>query len=401
MMVVMESPLASKRFDEATFNISPINEEYSEDEINITPKSKSHGDKHVDDWRRQATSPLNSLKKIRRSLQHIGYNEHEDNFNTPQRNGEIVMNIPTQSRMTRTATNGFATNTKMTRAPTKGSPFANTRSSHRQAKIETPLNYDHENSLDNIPEHVTQKKRRRGQTKMKGIALTDGRIAVRFNAKGQAVGDGSVSLASFVGPLVREIVPYTITDWRKSSKNNERCVMVDNPERLKLKPDNIKSETEWRVFVREKTSKEFRNRESSKPVTRVEASLKTHTKKNGEPVNAQDVEVIGFTPPSEGDSHIPPPSPTNVNLKFTPENNACNLLDWYGGGEIVAKDRWASSDPNCEVHHLHLGPNAMKVCVDLVKKPDAYLWRPTSIMSTIKEAVGSIIAWPTNKVIMR
>ncbi|XP_062080285.1 uncharacterized protein LOC133785041 [Humulus lupulus] len=34
------------------------------------------------------------------------------------------------------------------------------------------------------------------------------------------------------------------------------------------------------------------SRESSKPVTRVQAFLKTHTKKNGEPVNAQAAEVI-------------------------------------------------------------------------------------------------------------
>lgn len=47
--------------------------------------------------------------------------------------------------------------------------------------------------------------------------------------------------------------------WRASksrlvSKLNE---LPNEQERLKLKPDNIKSETEWRLFVREKTSKQF------------------------------------------------------------------------------------------------------------------------------------------------
>lgn len=47
--------------------------------------------------------------------------------------------------------------------------------------------------------------------------------------------------------------------WRSSksrlvTKLNE---LPNEQERLKLKPDNIKSETEWRVFVREKTSKQF------------------------------------------------------------------------------------------------------------------------------------------------
>ncbi|XP_062100000.1 uncharacterized protein LOC133805868 [Humulus lupulus] len=231
------------------------------------------------------------------------------------------------------------------------------------------------------------------------------------------------------------------------------------------------------------------SRESSKPVTRVQAFLKTHTKKNGEPVNAQAAEVIeklqvlanekpdscttqntvqdaltiifgpdkngrslangrgvtntklailrarddhisqlessqsemknkmsemmnlintiaksvniqGFTQPSEAESHMPSPMSVN-NLKFTPENNACNLLDWNGSGEIVAEGRWSSSDPLCEVHHLRLGPNAMRVWVDVAKKPTAYLWRPTSHMSTIEEAVGCTVAWPSNKVTMR
>ena len=34
------------------------------------------------------------------------------------------------------------------------------------------------------------------------------------------------------------------------------------------------------------------SRERSKPVTRVEAFVKTHTKKNGEPVTAKDAEVL-------------------------------------------------------------------------------------------------------------
>ena len=51
---------------------------------------------------------------------------------------------------------------------------------------------------------------------MKNVATeTSDRIEVQFNSMGQAVGDGSVSLSSFLGPLVREIVPVTIADWRK------------------------------------------------------------------------------------------------------------------------------------------------------------------------------------------
>ena len=62
------------------------------------------------------------------------------------------------------------------------------------------------------------KKRKRGPTKIKGLALhSNGPILVRFNMLGQSVGEGSVSLSSYLGPLVREMVPFTISDWRKVS----------------------------------------------------------------------------------------------------------------------------------------------------------------------------------------
>ena len=55
---------------------------------------------------------------------------------------------------------------------------------------------------------------------MKGLALqSDGPIPVRFNTLGQSVGEGSASLSSYLGPLVREIVPFTISDWRKVSND--------------------------------------------------------------------------------------------------------------------------------------------------------------------------------------
>ncbi|KAI9173804.1 hypothetical protein LWI28_006786 [Acer negundo] len=51
---------------------------------------------------------------------------------------------------------------------------------------------------------------------MKTIAIDpSSRIEVKFNSLGQAYDDGSVGLSSFLGPFVREIVPYTLTYWRK------------------------------------------------------------------------------------------------------------------------------------------------------------------------------------------
>ncbi|KAL9422695.1 hypothetical protein AB3S75_034887 [Citrus x aurantiifolia] len=59
-------------------------------------------------------------------------------------------------------------------------------------------------------------KRKRGPTKMKNIAMDgDDKIEVKFNENGQPIEEGSTTLSSFLGSLVREIVPYTISDWRK------------------------------------------------------------------------------------------------------------------------------------------------------------------------------------------
>ncbi|TYK22293.1 uncharacterized protein E5676_scaffold16547G00010 [Cucumis melo var. makuwa] len=76
----------------------------------------------------------------------------------------------------------------------------------------------------------------------------------------------------------------------------------------------------------------------------------------------------------------------------------CKLLDWYGWGEIVAEGRWSSNDPTAMVHHIPIGPHAIRVWIDVAKKPNAYLWRPTSEMTCIEEALGSTVAWPSDKV---
>ena len=65
-------------------------------------------------------------------------------------------------------------------------------------------------------EDLRNPKQKRGPTKLKTIAVDGGsRLEVKFNENGQPIGDESVKLSSFLGPLVREIIPVTIPDWRK------------------------------------------------------------------------------------------------------------------------------------------------------------------------------------------
>ncbi|XP_048603459.1 protein bfr2-like [Brassica napus] len=60
------------------------------------------------------------------------------------------------------------------------------------------------------------KKNKRGPTKLRRVAENpNDKIMVTFNDIGEHVGPGSVTLSSFLGPLVREHVPVTLDDWRK------------------------------------------------------------------------------------------------------------------------------------------------------------------------------------------
>ncbi|XP_062108062.1 uncharacterized protein LOC133818949 [Humulus lupulus] len=85
--------------------------------------------------------------------------------------------------------------------------------------------------------------------------------------------------------------------------------------------------------------------------------------------------------------------------KFIGGKNACYLLDW--ADVIVAEGRWDSSDPKITVHGKPLGPEFMRVWVDVAIVLESYLFRPNHAMLTIQEAVGSTVAWPSKKVIPR
>ncbi|XP_028085937.1 uncharacterized protein LOC114286908 [Camellia sinensis] len=114
-------------------------------------------------------------------------------------------------------------------------------------------------------------------------------------------------------------------------------------------------------------------------------SLVTHLMKNENQASEEGPTITKVSPSSQ-----------NTN---TP-NKKCKLLDWIGSGEVVAEGRWSSSDPKQLVHHIPIGPNAMRVWVDLAREAGAYLWRPTADMTYIEDAVGTTVAWPADKVVM-
>ena len=67
---------------------------------------------------------------------------------------------------------------------------------------------------------------------------------------------------------------------------------------------------------------------------------------------------------------------------------------------MVAEGRWASDNPEQTVHFVPLGPNAVKVWIDVVKVTFAEVWGPSSEIECLGDAIGSCIAWPKEKVIL-
>ncbi|CAA7049991.1 unnamed protein product [Microthlaspi erraticum] len=82
------------------------------------------------------------------------------------------------------------------------------------------------------------------------------------------------------------------------------------------------------------------------------------------------------------------------------ENQKCILMDITGEKRAVAEGRWSSDDPEQLVHFVPLGPNAVRVWVDVVKVSDAEVWKTTSFIECMEDAIGSTIAWPKDKVLV-
>ena len=76
-----------------------------------------------------------------------------------------------------------------------------------------------ERTIEDIDANQISKKKTRGPTKVKRLPSdVASRIEVEFNSSGEPIGKGSVKLSSYLGPLVREHVPFTLEDWRQLGK---------------------------------------------------------------------------------------------------------------------------------------------------------------------------------------
>ncbi|KAA0058324.1 uncharacterized protein E6C27_scaffold409G00010 [Cucumis melo var. makuwa] len=256
-------------------------------------------------------------------------------------------------------------------------------------------------------------KKRRGPTKMKTLATEEcDKVNITFNKFGQPIGEASVGLSSFLGPLVREVVPMTLNDWRKLSTRYKEIlwtsIQAESAKFKSMKKRQLPHTCSRKGYARLAEDMK-KNSTDSSSVTRVALWTKAHRKKDGTPVNSEVAEILGNG--SDQLSNVTNDQVVN-NVATNPIGNSppsinnnntlrkCTLLDCGGVGEVVAKGRWSSNDPNVTVHHVPLGPHVVRVWVDLPKKSDAFLWRPNSEMTYIEDAVGSTVAWHLDKVIL-
>ncbi|KAL0645564.1 hypothetical protein Bca4012_043855 [Brassica carinata] len=81
-------------------------------------------------------------------------------------------------------------------------------------------------------------------------------------------------------------------------------------------------------------------------------------------------------------------------------NQKCKLMDIDGRKLVVAEGRVHSTDQDQMVHFVRLGPNAGRVWVDAVMVDDADIWRKSDEIESMKDAHGSSIAWPIDKLVI-
>ena len=73
-------------------------------------------------------------------------------------------------------------------------------------------------------------------------------------------------------------------------------------------------------------------------------------------------------------------------------------MDCNNSGRKVAEGKVASTVPNELCHFVPLGPNASKVWIDVAKIGNANVWRLTAEVEYMSDAIGSVVAWPNDKI---
>ncbi|CAA7013156.1 unnamed protein product [Microthlaspi erraticum] len=314
-------------------------------------------------------------------------------------------------------------------------------------------------------------------------------VSVTFNDFGDHVGSGSITLSSFLGVLVREHVPVTISDWRKVdtmtkqamweeiqgrfnlqekwqrvvifkqmgniwrgwksrllSKTNAAFMEISDKYR-KMRQNQIPHTTSRKGMLRLADDMKKKSKDPSK-VTRSKVWIAGHTHANGRPVKPQFAETIEQIQSldSEMDSTsavdniredavskiLGKDKPgrvrgfgrgiTATKLAFLQSRDAemaemkSEIEELKGivrdlagkkvihfitfGDVVVGEGEFRYAEPMYKIGRIPIGPNAMAVLVKSALSSEASLWRPTTDVLYLEEAVGCKIPWPMDKVLL-
>ncbi|KAF4348007.1 hypothetical protein G4B88_026827 [Cannabis sativa] len=269
-------------------------------------------------------------------------------------------------------------------------PTNGQKQQQKENKLELDATPQDRNANEEL-EMITKKAR--GRTMLANLTRRNGDlIKINWNMNGQPISDDSVQFASFVCILVKEIVPYTLSDWRKTTPMM-RDILWASIQALRAEFQDRKKKAIPHTLSRRGYARTIDNMGQLDDIIRENPNSQTTNNID------EDALTMLFGIPKSG-RHIGQGrgiSKSKVaNSNFSDVNNACNLLDWKD--EIVAGS-WCSSDPNIEVHGITLGSEFMQVWVDKDKviSPSAYFFRPSHPMITIQEAVGSFVVCPSEK----
>ncbi|CAE6072617.1 unnamed protein product [Arabidopsis arenosa] len=79
----------------------------------------------------------------------------------------------------------------------------------------------------------------------------------------------------------------------------------------------------------------------------------------------------------------------------------CQILDWFSPTDIfVGEGEFCCAEPQYKIGRIPLGPNAAAIIIKSVVDPEACVWRPTSDVFSLSQAVGVKVAWPADKLIL-
>ena len=104
---------------------------------------------------------------------------------------------------------------------------------------------------------------------------------------------------------------------------------------------------------------------------------------------------VAFSQKSNVDAET---SESSVGFK---ERVRVQILDWIESEDVVVGEgEFCSAEPKYKIGRIPIGPNAVAIVVKYALSTSASLWRPTTDVLTLDEAVGYKISWPMDKVIL-